>query len=206
MNLRVAFNAIPVRQETVLRSADFFIGCCSAEIQMTADQCTFQSYTAAVHLTVAYKASETHTRSSRVVVQPHVSVKSPYGKVEAGVGEICFEAGRESTFETSFSSEERILAPLLVGSTIKWRFDPPNVLNAVRDFLFGNLYLFAVCNYHGDICGSISVRPSDITFFDPSRRPYGRKRSILMLCKLWIARRKVFCVRGITLQFREATL
>jgi hypothetical protein len=101
-------------------------------------------------------------------------------------GEIKWEARGQSERKATFSCSEMILVPINKGEAIHWRLDSPRGDKAVRDFLMGNLYLFAECAWNGTPKqGRFGARPSDVRFFDDQRRPLSKATSLLMLYQLW---------------------
>jgi len=203
IDMRVAFKCVAIRCKEGLRLADFYIGCQSAAIKVEVDEGILSDHTQGTCLSVDYKDSIKRTRNSKVVVAPTLKAKAAGAEIEATCGSVELEAGRESAFERSFKYEDRVLAAVCLGSAVEWRLDSP-AEPAFRSFLFCNLHLFVRGNFNGKgAAGRISVRPSDLTFFDPHRKPLEQSKSRLLLFKLWRKRRKVFRPQGVVISFRE---
>jgi hypothetical protein len=206
VDLRAAIKPIEVRHKEAfaLTEADYYIGCTSASIEIEFDSDLVESHSTGAAFKVAYKHSETRKRSSTTKIEPSVELSSAIGDVTVSAGSSSYEAGNESVFETSFAYEERDLAAVAAGKSVKWRFDPPSGDKAVRSFLFCNLHLFAICGAaQGRQNGAMSIKPSDISVFGPDRRSFAKTKSILLLFALYRAKRRIFRPRGITVRFEE---
>jgi hypothetical protein len=92
----------------------------------------------------------------------------------------------ERVHSAEFSSEERYLETQLMGDTIKWAVALPHGEKVIRDFLMGNLYLFARCRWaKPPRAGRIVLRTIDFRFFDEHRKPLSFAKSLLMHFALW---------------------
>ena len=201
IDLDVVFNPIPVRRKQgPVRQADFYVGCTGAEIGVEASAGSILKHTGPTTLSVGYSNSTSRNRSSGLTLDPILAMNSG----ETKLGAVTKEASQEVTFNATFSSEERVLQPVLLHDTIKWTINLPRGNKAVRDFLMGNLHLFAVCRWdHVPRTGRVTVRPSDVRFFDGNREPLGPRRSLMMEFVLWLRRIQVFNKDGFSARFEE---
>jgi hypothetical protein len=197
---------IEVRHATLFTDSDFYIGCSSASIHIQIEGGSIDPYTPHTRLTVNYKDTETRSRNSEATLEPSVTVKSSGVEGNVTFGKRSLDAGSQSEFRRSYVGEERRLAPVCTGNGVTWRLDPATQTHAVRDFLFCNLHVFAECRFTGKWrSGSIKVHPSDVTFYDSSRRPWTPTKSLLKWFSLHRAKRKLFRPRGVTVKFSEGT-
>jgi len=203
VDLNVVFNPISVRRGTITH-VDYYIGSTGAEIIIEATKGTIHDHTRAAKLDVSYSNSSKIWRKAGLNLAPAVKVKIESKEIESKLGTISRDAADEKLFTATFSSEERFLAPVLIGDTIKWTITLPRGEKVIRDFLIGNLYLFAKCTWKSAIkSGSVSVHPSDVRFFDSNRRPIGSMRSILMQYVLWKRSVKIRNIDGFRITYRE---
>lgn len=201
LDLNVVFNPIAVRRGTV-RRVDYYVGSTGAEISIKATRGTICDHTQAVTLPVNYTNVTKKQRKVALSLIPTVKAKTGSDEIEAQAGSITRDVGDERSFTVTFASEERFLAPVLMGDTIKWVITLPRGEKAIRDFLIGNLYLFAKCAWvKPKKSGYISVRPSDVQFFDPARKPIETWRSLLMSYILWENRIKIENWNGFKIYF-----
>ena len=185
IDLNIVFNPIAVRMGTVLK-ADYFVGSTGAEIFVEAVGGRVSSYSGALELNVDYTNATTHVRKSGVSLSPEVKSKSGSTEESLKLGEISWGAKTEREHKVSFSCSEMTLVPIDTGNAVRWRLDTPKGEKAVRDFLIGNLFLFAECTWKTPgKRGRFGARPSDIRFFDDQRRALGKVSSYLMLYRLW---------------------
>jgi hypothetical protein len=195
IDLNVVFNPIPIRRGRIT-SADYYIGSTGAEISLKAISGTIQQYTTGAKLDVHYSSTTTRLRKVSLILKTNV-----------GFGSINHDATEERSFTSTFASEERYLAPVHMGDTIKWVINLPRGEKAIRDFLIGNLYLFAMCAWSSQSkSGWVSIRPADIRFFDSKRRPLNSMNSLLMWYVLWKQGLKIENSNGFKVHFKETTL
>jgi len=191
LDLNVAFTPIPVRRGVVTR-VDYYVGSTEADIAVTALHGRVINHTPSVPLKVSYSNTTKVDRKTGLRLSPAVTAKAGETEAEVEMGSISRTAGRSASFTAKFENEERQLNALLLGDAVEWSLRFPQTAMVIQDFLQGNLYLFAECNWPiMPRSGSIAIRP-DIQFFDHTRRLLGRMQSLAMRCVLW--------KHGITLQ------
>jgi hypothetical protein len=161
-----------------------------------------------------------HTGPDLVAVQCDVSVvqeiagsrklvpelKGKLGATELEVKPGSVERGEKSTVASGikFASEEMLLAPTNLGDEVDWRIDSHRGEKAVRDFLVRNLDLEATFRWKTEIrSGTVRACPSDISFFDSSKRRLSKKASILMRYVLWKKGVRIANVNGVEVRFVE---
>jgi len=80
----------------------------------------------------------------------------------------------------------------------------PRAERVIRDFLIGNLSLFATCSWDGlKRAGRIRLRPENVLFFDAQKKPISATRSLIMQCVLWGQGIKIQNVDGFGIYFWE---
>jgi hypothetical protein len=204
LNLRVGFNAVSIYREGKLNEADYYIGCSSAEIVVRTITGMVGNYSPGVTLSTQYKGTSKATRTCTVTLQPGFKHKVDKNETELSLGSVSLAAGAESVFEYSFASEERVLAPLFAGRSIRWRLDSPLNPSIIRDFIFGNLYLFADCSWpKGPRRGQVAVRTHQVSVFGPNRRMLPWQKAILLRYKLRNCVKAVRARRGFAVDFVE---
>ena len=205
LDINVVFNHIPVRKGFA-QKADFYIGTTGAEIFTEFDEGSIRHFTEQTSFNVNYTNTVKHNRKSSVSIKPDIDTKTDQEKAKVGAGSISLEKGADRTFTSAFTNKERILIPVHMGSLLRWVITLPRGEKAIRDFLLGNIYLFVVCSWDvsGDTfgCGRVGVRPSDVRFFDDERRALSKRKSLLMLCELWLKGIHIHNNKGITTSFK----
>lgn len=206
-DLNVIFKPIRVPRGNLPR-ADWYIGSTGAEIYLEAfGGIVGENHTKGKPLQVNYKSTETWERKSAFTLAPEINIKSTSASAKAKLGDIVFKANSERRFESSFTCEERVLAHIHMENSVRWNIDLPKGGKAVRDFLFGNLYLRAECAWHDGPChGRVTVRPSDIRFFDEERhaRPMGYLANLSMRFTLFRRGTKIENLNGLTIKFTDS--
>lgn len=206
LHLNIVFNPLSIRRGQLTR-ADFYIGSTGGEVIVEVENGTVSDYTNSESLTVNYTNTMTRRQTSALCLAPALKSKEGGTEREAEVGNIKFDANVERTHSASFSSSERFLVAMLMNNTLRWVISLPRGEKVVRDFLMGNLYLHVECAWNGDCRkGRISVRPSDVRFFDSDRRPLGPTRSLLMQFALWRKGIRVLNRDGFELNFTDKWL
>jgi hypothetical protein len=183
LDLNIIFRSIPV---TIggLQSRDYYVGSTGARVTFKAIGGEVKKYTGPMTLTVDYEKTFTRARQSGVKVSP--AVESSQG-LKVNIGDITFQKDAERTFSFKFSSSERSLAPVCMRDSVEWEIALPKGEKAIRDYLFGNIYLFVDSEWSCEHkTGKIVARPSDILFFDSERRAIGGpKVGLTMRYHLW---------------------
>lgn len=203
LDLNVVFNPLSVRRG-VVKKVDYYVGSTGAEVSVQATGGAVSEHTQAATLDVNYSNTSKKQRKVGLSLTPVVKAKDGSAEVDATIGSITHEAAQETSVSATFASKERYLAPLRIGDTIKWTITLPRGEKVIRDFLTGNLYLFAKCAWaSGPRSGTISIRPSDVRFFDHDRRPISTIRSLLMWFILWERYVKIENSDGFRIEFKE---
>lgn len=203
LDLNVVFNPISVRRG-IATLVDYYVGCTGAEISIELTRGAIRSHTQAATLDVSYNNTTKTQRTAKLCLSPAVKTKTGISESDVTVGEITYDTAAERFFTSTFASQERYLSPALMGNTIKWTITIPRGEKAIRDFLHGNLYLFAQGSWDRfPRSGCVSIRPSDVLFFDSDRRPIGSLRSLLMWYILWENNIKVENKDGFYIKFEE---
>ncbi|MEM9298932.1 MAG: hypothetical protein AAGA64_11135 [Bacteroidota bacterium] len=204
-DIDIAFNPISVRRGSVTVK-DFYIGCMGAEIALSLnpDKGVLLEFTEGCSLNVNYTNQNSYQRSATVSLVPEIKSENGKNKTDIKLGSLQYIASKQATFSASFSSDERLLAPIKLGNAIKWTITLPRGEKAIRDFLIGNLYLFAVYgSLEQAVSGNIYAKPSDITFFDDTKRALGTKKSIIMRYILYKRNIDISNADGLKIQFKE---
>ena len=206
LDVNVIFNPLPVRRGTLTR-VDYYIGSTGAEVSVDASGGKVHGHTPAATLDVNYSNATQSRRKAGLTLKPEMKVKDLSRAAEAKLGSVTRAAGQERVQSAAFASAERVLAPVATDDGVKWTVSLPRGEKAVRDFLIGNLYLFAKCTWAGTTKrGRVAVRPSDVRFFDADRRPLGTAQSLVMQFVLWRLGIKLQNRDGFAMTFRETRL
>jgi hypothetical protein len=203
MDLDVVFNPLPIRRGKFARE-DFWVGSTGVEVALVARDGIVLDSTRSMTIEVSYSNKTTGTQNVSIALSPAVKKKKAQEEFEVGGLGLTMSRGRQREFATTFDNEERILAASLAGDTVRWLLMLPHGDKAVRDFLFGNLYLFATCNWpKGGVAGEVFVRPLDVLFFGSDRRPLNRTKSLAMEYVLWRRGVKLKNRDGIHIRFEQ---
>ncbi len=192
----VAFNPLSQRRGNMNRR-DYYIGCTGAEIQVEFEDSTILDHTKASTINVDYKNSETLKRSCKLVFHPKSKT--------VDLGEISFDKSTEYTFESSFSCEERTLAPVSHKNGVKWEIAQPKKSSIVRDYLIGNLYLNVVVRSDdlNSNSGKIRVKTSDVLCFGPDKTCLTGRKLLLMQIYLKYHGIKIYNEDGFVINFKK---
>ncbi len=203
LDLNIAFNPQPIRRGLVTR-ADWYVGCTGVEVSVEADSGMVTHHTQAMTLQVDYSNTVKKQRKASLDLTPCIQAKNGHNDVKVKPGSIKHNALTDNVFSVKFKSEERFLQSIHLGNSVKWILSLPRGEKAIRDFLAGNLYLFCNCIWaQSSKSGEIVLRPSDIQFFDPERKPVGRAKSLLMFFVLWKNGTKLDNRDGFSTKFEE---
>lgn len=181
LDLNIAFDPIVLTEKDSNGRYDYYIGNSGAEITVEIVDGQILESTPEAALDVSYTNSFSGKRKSELTISPDLKAKGKFAELGMSIGSFTRAAGEERSFSTGFSNRERYLAAVRVGNTLKWTIKLPRGEHIIRDYLFGNLYLFAKCSWNVDLrSGVIKIRPSDVMVFDPKNKPLGFKRTLLM--------------------------
>jgi len=182
LDLNIVFRPIPIRRGK-LQTKDYYVGSTGARITFETFLGKVTNYTCGTPLKVDYEHTNTHSRKTSVKIAPAIEVGD---KLIAKIGEVTFDKNVERVFTSRFSGAEKILSDVNLGHAVEWEIKLPDG-QAVRDYLYGNLYLFVESSWDAVTKeGRIEVRPSDLLFFDSDRRVIGdRVKALAMRYALW---------------------
>jgi hypothetical protein len=206
-DLDVAFSQVSIRRG-LLQPADYYIATKAAEIVFEVDDGSVIDWTKSKLIEVRYENVVKRSRRSEVTLAPKAQIKAGSLEIAVSPGSVKFNGEGETQRTASFSGVEGEITAIRSGNAVRWIIVLPRGEKATRDFRIGNLDFFALCRWQEGAVrrGQITVRPSDLSFFDNDRRPLTKKQSIMMWFQ--IARQKVnICdPEGFTTRFREAVL
>lgn len=184
VDLNVIFN--PKRFYTgLVQNSSFYLGCTGADISILLRNARVKDYTPAQELSVNYRLEDEYVRNSSVTLRMNSNTKGE-SHIGTANSEYKLSSGVKKSLSSSFENSERQLAPVDLGSSVRWIMSLPMRKSIIRDYVVGNLYLFSVFESNeNDGFGSISINPLDFRFFDHSGTPISSSRSILMLYYLF---------------------
>lgn len=202
-DLNVAFKAIPVHRG-IIQKADYYIGSTGAHIIFETDKGSVFNYTVERDpLKVNHTNTVTRTRNSSASLKPAITNKEGDKEVKLELGEISWSAKVDSVFVSTFSCNERSLNSIYMESAIHWLLNLPRGERVISDYLVGNLWLFAECLWKDTSpSGDLSVRPSDVRFFNDDKRPLPSYKSIAMLYSMWRQNIKLPDYKGVKTHFQ----
>lgn len=201
LDLNVAFSAIAVRQFGRSKS-NYYIGCTGGEITVEVENAKIASFTADHVIKTEHVVSSKRHRVSDVKISPGFKEKVGPSSSEIALGDIELKGDEERKFETRFSCAERDLATVYLGNSVQWTLHIPRTEHLIRDYLLGNLLLFAECPWErARLFGKVDARPSDVRFFDSERRILSNKKAIMMRFVLWKRKIDVPDGNGISVSF-----
>ncbi|AKH37552.1 NAD+ kinase [Nitrosomonas communis] len=204
VELNVVFNPKSVRRGSVNR-VDYYIGCTGAEIIFEATQGTILQHTQEATLDVNYTNSTSTDRKVALNLAPAIKEKNDGAQINVALGTINRKKGKKQSTNATFQFSERYLATIKSGNNIRWVISLPRGEKVIRDFLIGNLYLFASCDWQGvKKAGRVTIRPSDVVFFDSNRKPLESRRTLMMKFVLWYRNDRIKNWDGFTICFEEA--
>lgn len=182
IDLNIVFRPIPVKRGWLQRK-DYYVGSTGARLIFETVGGRVTNYTRATSFKVDYENTYKRSQQSAVKITP---------KIDTGVdssvefGEISINKDEERTYTAKFSGSERMLIDINLETGVEWEIAiPPG--QVLREYLIGNLYLYVESMWVNHLKqGRITLRPSDISFFDSQRRLIpGVKTALAMLYKLY---------------------
>jgi hypothetical protein len=203
VQLNVVFQPIGIRRG-LLAPSDYYIATTGGTVAVTAPDAELVNHTGPNRVAVQHDVSvERETTGSRKLVP---ELKGKLGATDLGIKPGSIERARRNTQVSGikFMSEEMLLASTNFGDAVEWRIDCHRGEKAVRDFLVGNLYLEATFRWRTVTkSGKLECQPSNILFFDNSRRQLSQRASLLMWFVLWEKRIEPANRGGIEVTFVE---
>jgi hypothetical protein len=203
IDLNVAFVPCRIRKGVATR-VDYYVGCTGAVITLDLPRAKVGDHTPSSSLDVEYSTTIERKRRTALSLSPKLSTEGGDIQQSLEVGSVDRKADSTRTQSFKFASKERELVATVSSVGVMWNIDLPHGEKAVRDFLEGNLYLYANCDWnHAPRAGTVSVRPSDVRFFGPDRKPLSRIKSLFMECSLRMSGRALENRDGFSLEFAE---
>jgi len=200
LDLNIVFRPRPIKRG-LFHFRDYYVGSTGARITFEAFLGKVVNYTQGTPLKVDYEHTYTHSRKTSVKIAPTIAADE---EVKPELAEVTFDKNVERAFTSRFSGAEKILSDVNLGHAVEWEIRLPDG-QVVRDYLFGNLYLFVESSWDKVAKeGRIEVRPSDLVFFGADRRMIAnRTKALAMRYALW---RKGIRLNydSVVINFREA--
>ena len=180
LQLNVVFQPICIRRG-LMAPADYYIATTGGTVTLRAPDADLINHTGPNRVAVQHDVSvERETVGSQKLV-PEMSGKIGGTGLTVKPGSVERTAKTVLSHGVKFVSEEMLVAPTNLGNAVEWRIDWHRGEKAVRDFLVGNLRLEATFRWKTVTkSGILRFRPSDISFFDNSRRQLSERAKILM--------------------------
>lgn len=185
LQLNVVFQPIAIRRGLVSRT-DYFVATTGGSVKLSAPDAEVVDHTGPNRIEVEHDVSVGRETTGSLKLVPELKGKIGATDLEVKPGSVEHATKNTLASGIKFASEEMLLVPINLGDAVEWRIDSHRGEKAVRDFLAGNVYLEATFRWKSVTKrGSARVRPSDISFFDSSRRRLSNRASILMRFVLW---------------------
>lgn len=202
VDVDIVFQPIRIRRAGTQKT-DYYVGTAGAQIYVRATDGSIEGYTPESTLMTDYTNQHQRSRSSSVVVKPS-SKQAGAAQISQGVSaSLSYNTSQVRTHSVSFQSDERVLAPRHLGDEVIWEFSMPRGEKAVRDYLVGNLYLYANCTWQNNPKrGCVGWQPSDIRFFDSEKRLLSPAKSIIMNYVLWRQGTSIAYTNGASVKFQ----
>jgi hypothetical protein len=185
LRLRVVFQPIAIRRG-MLAPSDYYVATTGGTVRLKANSAEIIDHSDPERVAVQHDVTtESGTTGSRKLVP---EFKAKLGATELDVSPGSAEMGTKRTSASSikFASEETLVATTNFGDAVEWRIDSHRGEKAVRDFLVRSLILEATVRWRTETKSGIArARPSEMSFFDNSRRRLSRRASIMMMYVLW---------------------
>lgn len=155
------------------------VGCTGLNVTFRISKGAITKFTPRDIIDVDYNNSDKWSRKSGLCLKPELTAEFGAVNLKASLGNITYEQASEVEFATSFKGQESTLVPTVKGNKIVWNLSMHRGKKAVRDYILGNLYLFAECESNESLCkGDFSFEPV-IVYFDSRKTPIHDKGSLL---------------------------
>jgi hypothetical protein len=156
----------------VVIQTEISIGCTGAHFQVSAQHTTFARWAEGSSMATSYDGgTEVETRGSATF--PHVS------------GDL--KHRQSANFHFS-GIEQTVVSIRPSPAVLEWSCDSHRGEKAVRDYLMGNLELWATFPIVRDLSFRVVSKPRDRRFFNDTARPLGALASLALFAKLWALR------------------
>jgi hypothetical protein len=183
MELNILFRPIPVKRRRQGQKKDYYVGSTGARITFWIPDGKPKKWFRAARIPVDYEQTYTQFRKAAVKIAPEIEIAEA---AKLRIGEVSFEAGKKYPHTSKFSGSEQDLKDSLLGNGVEWQFVTPE-RGALRDYAVGNIFLFVESSCaSGKVKGWVTLRPSDVIFFDSKHRRIGSGlKAIGMQFTLW---------------------
>ncbi len=201
--LRVVFRPIEIRRGWCTR-ADYYVATTGGTVKVEATNSEVINYTGPSRVEVEYDASIGGQTSGVRKFEPQL--KGNLGAINLEIRPGSIERDSTKTFSSGvkFSSEEMLLAPTNLGDAVEWRIDSHRAEKAVRDFPVEDVALEVMLRWKTSIkSGTVQARPSEVSFFDNSKRRLSKFQSIMMAWVLSQRGIKIMHLDGFQVKFVE---
>lgn len=183
LNLNVIFKTKVIRRGKI-KKTNWYIGTTGGEVNVLLPGTQVVKYADGNALKVNYSNTIEGTRTVGLDIKPVIKTEKAGSKSEISFGGITYDKGSKYAYLSTFEGTERTLAVINEVESISWIIDLPRGGKVVRDFLIGNLYLYADFNMRSlkliNKC-RLMIRPSNISLFNSKKIEMDRAKSILML-------------------------
>jgi len=169
-----------------INKVEYYVGSTGGHLNLKPQGGKITSHTPAKNISVQYLITDNTDKRSRIKAAPKLQITAKDEKLNAEIGGLEFETVASDQKQSEFSNTERLLETEFANPDLKWTLQLPRGKKITRDFLQGNLNLFAeLKTTTGSLDGSVEIAPTDITFFGPDRAPLGALASLRMKYLLW---------------------
>jgi len=195
-DVELAFKAIRTHTDAVSTPV-YYLGYTGVTAELHVEGLPLQTYTRRKKIPVNYTNSMQKKNWKNFDIVPKVTIKGEGVEATVSVGKAGGKKGSEEEKTCKFESGERTLETTREHDQIRWTLDLPRGEKAVRDFLLGNLFLFAEYDKSNEdtaVSGRLKVEPRAIQWFDKDRKEISLsfiKRFFLR----YVVREKLFKVK-----------
>jgi hypothetical protein len=203
--LHVVFQPIAIRRGHVA-PCDYYVGTTGGTISVAVSNGEVIHHSASKAISVEYDENVARETSGARKFMPELKAKVGTRELEAKPGSL--ETGKKLSFSSGakFTAEETLVAAVNLKDEVIWTIDSHRAEKAVRDFLVCDIDLDATFKWRSaSKNGTVIARPSEIAFFDNSKRRLPNKAAILMRFLLWKKGIRIPHLDGITVSFVEET-
>lgn len=189
-SIRFDFNVIFDRVELLnlgmLSAKKWYIGATGGALQITIYNARLVDFSPPISIDYEHKVSRTVTKTVDFNITPEIALN--YGPINGSIGGAGSKRSAEDTVEKqySFKANEQTLAAIVTQNSAAWDVIAPVVESAIRNYLYGNLYLFA--NFKSKetpLSGEIKFSPSRILLFNEDGKACSSRISLASLFLIW---------------------
>jgi hypothetical protein len=195
--IEIVFQSI--RLERLFGQGNWYIGANQVDLKLWATGANITDYTQATTVTVTYTVIKSKKRATGAKIKPEV--KGPLD-TSASIGEIGVKLEKGEELQTMYSGTENELSVTKANDVVQWEKSMPHGGKIIRDYLHGNLSLWADCTWANgqDKTGEVDLYTFP-SLFDNDRKMYSRGKSILMKWILYYNEKVLENESGIKVQF-----